>query len=135
MTNLPDLDWKDVIPYSKYRGKSVKSVIDKDGKDAVIYLLKNEIPLTDEIINTFGIHRQIRDVNYISCIVDPFERFAQRDKKVYKKDTASREKILKEILTLEQDEPEPKYKNNKDDVDLAEAAETVIDESIKEYNG
>lgn len=130
MTNLKDLDWNDNIPHSKYKGKTVKMAIDADGKDAVLYLLKKEIPLTDSVINEFGIHRVVRDERYYNSFVDPFERERMRDAKVYKKETASKEKILKEILTLDNVDTDTDYKNEKDDVDLLDAvAETIIDES------
>lgn len=134
MTNLKDLDWNDSIPHSKYKGKTVKAAIDKDGKNAVVYLLKNEIPLGDSVIEEFGIHRNSHEAVYTNCFVDPIERERVRDTKVYKKETMSKEKILKEILTLDNVDMDTDYKNEKDDVDLLDAvAETVADETA--YNG
>lgn len=100
-----------IIDKGRYKGKKISDLI--ADKKAIFSLIKEGISFDDEVLTLSGIKKNVRDVKVKQVFVEH-----EIDTNVYAKETASLQKILKEIRTLDNidvDDTISSY-NKKDDV-------------------
>ena len=83
-----------VIGKGKYNGKKVSEIISE--KKVVFSLIKEGFEFEDEVLSMAGIKKTVMDVKVEQVFVEH-----DVDTKVYAKETASLQKILKELRTLD----------------------------------
>ena len=79
----------------KYKGKTVKYILENDKKE-IFNLLKQGVSFNDDVLSLAGIKKNIRNVKITQVFTEH-----KKDTKIYEKETASLSKILKEIRTLD----------------------------------
>ena len=87
-------------------GKTLREYSEEDfdgAKQLVFDKIREEIIPDDETLKHFHIKRIVHEPVFSQIVID---RVTKKDNVVYKKDTAKLDKILKEINTLENGEPE-----------------------------
>lgn len=88
------------------KGKKVSDIV--NDKKAVFAMLRDGMMFDDEVLAVAGITRKVKGVNISNVVVEH-----EVDRKVYEKDTVSVNRIIKELLTIDNQN----YQGNADGAD------------------
>lgn len=102
----------------KYNGLSVNDLIEKKG--TIFQMIKKGYQFDDEVLSKCNISHTVKE-HKIELVISEHEK----DRKRYKKDTASLKEIIKEIEVLDYGNYEEPAENDNDTEEIEETTENV----------